>query len=76
MSQEPGGHFMRNSNVRSTVQGYPPRNAGGNTTAGDFERISNMNRTGRHSTISNHKETEAKAIYESQPIIKGNHQQI
>jgi len=46
MSQEPGGHFMRNSNVRSTVQGYPPRNAGGNTTAGDFERISNMNRTG------------------------------
>lgn len=73
MSQEPAP-FTRGP-LRSTVQGYPTRVSGntGNTTATDFDgRMSNMNRTGRHSTISTHKEAEAKAIYESQPIIKGN----
>ena len=67
--------FVRN-NIRSTVTGYPSysnRNTGNNETSNLGERGI---RPGRHSTLmpnqTNSGDHQTKAIYDSQPIIKGN----
>ena len=67
--------FVRN-NIRSTVTGYPSysnRNTGNNDTTNLGERGI---RPGRHSTLmpnqTNSGDHQTKAIYDSQPIIKGN----
>ena len=71
--------FNRNTPGRSTVQGYPGisgHRANQTQDGGDFGR--GINRTGRHSTLMPHSgqtmtSDHPKAIYDSQPIIKGNH---